>query len=207
MLNVRLLADPAAGILVTTPNLDMIGRINDFYLDTIPASRQAERDRILHREFLERAAVLLYSCDRADDARRLHAWMGSLYHIPLPEFEAFVADRLFVLLLGHVPANRVDAIRDALNQAYSWLASGDPHRATGFAKFAALLWQQAADAGDAPPALDQLRQEAIGRLLVGGMAESYKRRLVQRATNPDLTAAPLRPIYLGRDLPPPEAPQ
>jgi hypothetical protein len=203
MLYGRLLVDPEAGIMATSPNLEMIGQINDHYDDILARSDHADRDHVLHRQFLERAVALLCSCDRRDEAQRLYDWLGATYGKRIPELDDFLAENLFPLLLRNTPETPREAVVAALDQAYSWLAAGDVRRATGYAKFAELLWRRA----DAPlPPLDQLRQDVVGRLLMSDMAASYKHRLVQRTVSPDLDPGIDRPVYLGRRVAAAEVP-
>ena len=198
MLYGRLLIDPEAGILATSPNLEMIGRVNDYYDDMPARTAYSDRDHVLHHQFLERAVALLYSCDRRDEAQRLYDWLGEIYGKPTPELDDFVAENLFPLLLRNTPETPRDTVVAALDQAYSWLAAGDVRRATGYAKFAELCWRRNRPSDATMPSFDQLRQEVVGRLLAGGMAESYKHRLAQRTVSQELVATAEQPVYLGR---------
>jgi len=141
--NGRLIHNAASGLFMTTNNLAIAGKIHDFY-DYALEHRYSERLDQLHREFLEEAIGVLYSYNHPKAARTLFRhyekdYMTPETHVP---FEQFVVQQMSQLLGSTTSGDVRSIVNAALTQAYVWLATGDPRRASGYVRTAYLMWQQ-----------------------------------------------------------------
>lgn len=137
-----LFIDRQRDLLIPSPNLALIPRVEKAFADAQSAYPDQESLRVAHRNFLSEAIVLLYTFHRVDEARRLFDELHARY--PSPEtdegfgpyvFRSFARD---VKDLSDRDAQAV--VEGALFQSLYWQTLGDTDRAAGFDQLARLAW-------------------------------------------------------------------
>lgn len=178
----KLIFDPAAGVLVTTSNFKIVGKLHDYY-EYMMEYHYSKQIDYLHKAFLEQAAAVLYTFNQMDAAMEIYEHYQKGYGGESVDFETFIAENLFKTLHNKTFRNQKVLVESSLFQAYNWLATGDVQRAMGYANFAKLIWarhqkqNQNNPATQLPP-FNDLKQAAYKKFMESNVAQEFKNRLV-----------------------------
>ncbi|MBT3377148.1 MAG: hypothetical protein HN742_41425 [Lentisphaerae bacterium] len=204
--NGRLLYDSTSGFFMTTNNLQVVGRIHDYY-DVLMQGDFSEHTDELHRAFLEEAIAVVYSFNHDAAARELFGHYVEDYPLPpgVTTFEAFVAAQMHRVVNARNFRETGSVVHAALFQAYFWLSTGDSQRAKGYARMAKLLWdrhqRRVAHAPERQlPPFDDMKAAARSRLLSREMAPVLRGRLKNAAAEIEVGAGDgheVESVYLG----------
>ncbi len=177
----RLLLEPEYGIFVTTPNFKIIAKLHDYY-DYMMIHNYSPRMDALHKDFLERAAAILYSYNQIDAAKEVFGHFKEGYADESLDFETYIADSLYKTLHNTTAGSRKALVESSLFQAYNWLATGDVQRAIGYANFAKMIWKNHQGKYKDNPALrlppfEDLMNLALQQVIASNIAPEFKKRL------------------------------
>jgi hypothetical protein len=152
----RYIANPFADSYSLGPNLDLVSKVNDAYLQMYAEeTNPGQRDGILraHRNFLKDAVYFLYGNNRVTEAAKWYKILGENYpdkpildndpnsfprNLTLDEYAvARIQDEL-----GDTSEERTTAVvRGLLSQSYLSLVMGQDDRAAGFKLLARKVYQ------------------------------------------------------------------
>jgi len=207
--NGRLIYDGTSGFFMTTNNLQIVGRIHDYY-DVLVQGDFSESTDALHRAFLQDAIAIVYSYNHEATARELFGHYIEDYALPpgVKTFEAFVSSQMHRVVNARNFRDRGSVIHAALFQAYFWLSAGDTGRAKGHVRMAKLLWdrhqRRVAHAPERQlPPFNDMKAAAYGKLVNQEMAPVLRGRLT--TTGKDMKgleqAGDDESVYVGKHGP------
>jgi hypothetical protein len=184
----RIIANPFTHGVELAPDLDLIPKVNDAYLQMYAEEAdEGQKTGILraHRNFVRDAVYFLYENNRMVEAARWFKYLGEQYpdqpvidthpdslpkNLTLDEYAFAVVQSD----IGETSQERVtSAVQGLLTHAYLDLAIGQDDRATGFQRLAAKVYQRYAaktssfsgPARVALPPLDDLKRTVLNQLL------------------------------------------
>lgn len=206
--NGRLIYDNTSGFFMTTNNLQIVGRIHDYY-DALMQGDFSESTDELHRAFLEKAIPIVYSYNHEAAARELFGHYIEDYPLPpgINTFEAFVASQMHRVVNARNFREAGSVVHAALFQAYFWLSTGDTGRAKGYVRMAKLLWdrhqRRVAHAPERQlPPFNDMKAAAYSKLVNQEMAPVLRDRLTE--TGKDMKgldkADDEESVYLGKHV-------
>ena len=182
----RFIYDPKSGYSGMTNNLAIVGKIHDCYDHLMDHSFSPTVDQ-LHKAFLERAAVILYSFNRRSAARMLYGHYKEDYSTGRKglTFERFIAENMHRALEGGASGSEKTMVESALFQAYLGVALGDRDRALGYANLANLAWERnrktrAEDSPKRLPPFAEMKKSVLQQLLAVGVNPAMAGRLQEK---------------------------
>ena len=197
----RVINDPFTHTAELAPDLDLIPKANDSYLQMYAEEKdQGQREEILraHRNFLRDAVYFLYENDRIAEAARWFKYLAEKYpdqpiienqpdslpkNLTLDEYVVAVVQ----IDIGDTSQERItSAVQGMLAHAYMDLAAGQDDRAAGYQLLAQKVYDryQAEMGHDQPraalPLMNDLKREVLSRLLDPQNGLPYAARAVIR---------------------------
>jgi hypothetical protein len=197
----RLISNPFTRTVELAPNLDLIPKANDSYLQMCAEETdQGKKDDILraHRNFVRDAIYFLYENNRMADAAKWFKYLVEKYpdmpvidnhpdslpkNLTLDEYVLAVVN----IDISETSQERVTSLlQGLLLHSYEDLAIGQDDRAAGFQLLAAKIYAHyqtkvgSAQARVALPSLNDLKRNVLGRLLDTQQGLPYAARAVIR---------------------------
>ena len=195
----RLFYNPKKNSIARTNNLQIIGRLHDyfdFYMENDPSY---EIDQ-LHKAFLEQAVTILYSFNHHEASRELFGhYEGDYLQGKEIEYEDFVMTNMEKTLSSSNLNTGRSLVDIALHQCFDWLDVGEIDRSNGYFHLAKQLWrrhqrkyQTRSEAKLLPP-FEQLVATAKAKFAASRKIDD---QTFQKAMN-DARQKPVDDLYLG----------
>lgn len=182
----KLIINEKKGIFTTTNNFAIAEKIHDYYNYLLEHSF-SRKIYEQHKNFLEEAISVFYTCNRPKDAEKLFQhYKGECLKNKPADFEGFLVQNAFRILHNQTYDNQQSLIEAVLLEAYIRLANGDIQRALGYGNLAKLIWikhqekyMNVPESG--LPAFEDMKKVALMKAINNLNAES-KKRLFSLAT-------------------------
>ena len=138
----RLFHNPKKDVITRTSNLQIIGRIHDYFEYYMAHEPTPSIDR-LHKNFLKQAIVVLYTHNHVEAAHELFEHYKEDYlKNQNMNFEQFVIRNMqSSLAVVRLESGRA-LVEAALFKSFEWIEIGEYDRSNGYLNLAKLLWQR-----------------------------------------------------------------
>ena len=183
----RLLCNSEEHLFVLTPNLDLLPRVNDFYIQAVKEHADNESIRSAHANFLKEAVTTLYLYHRNQEAAARLAELSERYPttVATNNLDQFVANEMTANSDALSPSEATAQIEGMAYQAAFWLIAGDGERAIGYEQLARRIWQHYMDKRtDAQyrertglPPYEEIRRQAFARARASAQSDAARQRL------------------------------
>ncbi len=183
----RLMRNAEEELFVLTPNLDLLPRVNTFYIQAVREHPDNESIRTAHANFLQEAISTLYLFHRNQEAAARLAELSERYPatVATNNLELFVTANLTANADALAPAEATAQIEGMAYQSAFWLIAGDGERAAGLDQLARRIWQRYMDKRNDPqyrertglPPYEELRRQAFARARSSAQSDAARARL------------------------------
>ena len=138
----RLFHNPDKNIIVRTNNLNIMGRIHN-YFDYYMANQFSSSIDQLHKNFLEQAVSILYTFNHMEASKELFRHYEEDYLKGKKiTFEDFVQSSMKKTLTGGGLGAGGSLVQSALYKSFEWLEIGQDNQSNGYFNLAKLIWQR-----------------------------------------------------------------
>ena len=183
----RLMRNAAEDLFILTPNLDLLPRVNDYYIQAVHDHPDNESVRTAHVNFLKEAVGTLYLFHRNQDAATRLAELTERYpaNVSTNNLDEFVAGELSANAGALAPNEATAQIEGMAYQSAFWLIAGDGERALGLDQLARRIWQRYMDKRTNQefrertglPPYEEIRRQAFARARAAAQSEAARARL------------------------------
>lgn len=183
----RLMLNIEENLFILSPNLDLLPRVNGFYLQAQREHPGEATVKVAHANFLKEAINNLYLFHHNEEAA---TWLGELKQrypevVGTNTLDNFVAANLAENMDALAPDEAIAQIEGTAYQSAFWLVAGDPERAAGLDQLARRIWQRYMDKRNDPlfrertglPPYDDLRRQAFVRARETARSDAGRARL------------------------------
>ena len=183
----RVLINPEENLFILSPNLDLLPRVNDYYLQAQREHPGEDTIKIAHANFLKEAINNLYLFHRNQEAGTWFEELKQRYPgaAGTNTFDHFVAASLAENTDALASDEAIAQIEGTAYQSAFWLVAGDPDRAAGLDQLARRIWQRYMDKRDDPlfrertglPPYEEIRRLAFTRAREAARSDAGRARL------------------------------
>jgi hypothetical protein len=137
----RLFTGKDGKVFIPSPNLDLIPRVREAFLDAIVRHEDEATMKAAYANFLAEAIVALFTYNRVEESRAIFEELEKAdpSRTAGKDFEEFVYAGFLEDVEGKGP-EALSLIESAFSQSFQWQAIGDEDRAAGYDRLARLLW-------------------------------------------------------------------
>ena len=183
----RLLINPAESLFILTPNLDLLPRVDAYYLQALHDHPHEDTIKTAHANFLKDAISTLYLYHRNQDAGARLKELAERYPaaVKTNNLDLFVADALAANTDRLEPHEATAQIEGMAYQSAFWLIAGDAERAAGLDQLARRIWQRYMDQRTTPearersglPPYEEIRRQAFARARATAQSDTARTAL------------------------------
>jgi hypothetical protein len=183
----RVLINPEENLFILSPNLDLLPRVNDYYLQAQREHPGEDTIKIAHANFLKEAINNLYLFHRNQEAGTWFEELKQRYPgaAGTNTLDHFVAASLAENTDALASDEAIAQIEGTAYQSAFWLVAGDPDRAAGLDQLARRIWQRYMDKRDDPlfrertglPSYEEIRRLAFTRAREAARSDAGRARL------------------------------
>ncbi|MEA2011616.1 MAG: hypothetical protein U9O87_00815 [Verrucomicrobiota bacterium] len=164
--NGRLFYDSHSGFMTFTNNLDIFGRVHDYFHYFMENDFSQKIDSA-HKSFLEEGVPILYTFNHQEEAKELfHHYKEDYPKDAKGDFNDFLMTHMNKVLRGEKVGDKKSLVISSLYQAFLWYSTGDENRASGYERLAKIVWsshqkKNAGSPGILLPPFDELKKTAL----------------------------------------------
>ncbi len=139
----KLYINPETSLYATAPNLDLFSKVIKAYEEAL-ARYNSRLFHYSYENFLAEAVLVLYTCNRVQQAKDLFNTLIRKYPGPGQDlgFDGFIT-RYFLINTAETPRkDAIAVIEELLYKSCFWKALGDEERSAGFERLSHLVWNQ-----------------------------------------------------------------
>jgi hypothetical protein len=183
----RLMRNAEERLFILTPNLDLLPRVNNYYIQSVREHPDNESIRTAHANFLKDAIGTLYLFHRNQEAAARLAELSERYpgNVTTNNLDLFVANDMAANADAFTAHEATAQIEGMAYQSAFWLIAGDGERAAGFEQLARRIWQRYMDKRSDPqyrertglPPYEELRRQAFTRARAAAQGDAARARL------------------------------
>lgn len=183
----RLMRNAEEHLFILTPNLDLLPRVNECYIQAVHDHPDNESIRTAHANFLKEAISTLYLFHRNQEAAARLAELFERYPavVASTNLDQFVAADLATSADALAPDEATAQIEGMAYQSAFWLVAGDGERAAGLDQLARRIWQRYMEKRNDPqyrtrtglPPYEDLRRQAFARARAAAQSDAARARL------------------------------
>lgn len=183
----RLICNPAEKLFILSPNLDLLPRVNNYYLEALRAHPNEVSIKNAHANFLKEAIDNLYLFHRNQEAGARLSELAERYPetVKTNNLDQFVAGNLAEISGLLAPDEAMAQIEGTAYQSAFWLVAGDGERAAGLDQLARRIWQHYMEKRTDPlyrertglPPYEEIRRQAFARARATAQSDAGRARL------------------------------